>query len=106
MKQQLIVSQNTTITAIMAIVPRMILIVMIKGDHVKDAKAKDSQSNERPSWLHLASKNFRLSEDHELREYVVDKERKKLRDKKTAFGGNIVTAKKLFLFFSLSCLCR
>ena len=44
----MIVSQNTTITAIVAIVPRMILIVMIKGDHVKEAKAKDSQNNESP----------------------------------------------------------
>ena len=61
----------------------IIIIIIIKWDHVKDAKDKDSQNNERARRLHLASKNFRLSEDFELREYVVEKERgKKSREKK------------------------
>ena len=61
----------------MVIVPRMILIVMIKGDHVKDAKAKDGKNNERARRLHLTSKNFFPFEDYELMEYVVEKERGK-----------------------------
>ena len=84
----------------MVSVPRMILIVMIKGDHVKDAKDKDSKNNERACLLHLTSKNFCLSEDFELMEDVVEKEKgNKLRDKKTTFGGNVVTIKTPFLYF-------
>ena len=54
-------------------------MIIIKGDHVKDAKAKYSQNNERAHRLHLASKNFFLSEDFELKEYVVEKEKEKIK---------------------------